>query len=193
MKICTIKLTGTAPLLLHSDRLSNPLDVLTKEIKTYTGKRKKTDEDHEAIARLEWTGGMYFDEKIGPYLPARNIKAMLISAAKKTKDGPKAKTGLIIAEDKVKLEYAGPRSIDGLWKDGRFTDMRSVGIMGSRTMRCRPVFQEWSCTFGVFYDPAVVDKADILRFAETGGRLVGLGDYRVECCGDFGRFDAQEA
>ena len=95
MDIVTIKLTGTAPILLHSDRLSNPLDSLTKEIKTYTGKRKKTDEDHAEIARLEWTGGMYYDEKTGPYLPARNIKAMLISAAKKTKDGPKAKTGLI--------------------------------------------------------------------------------------------------
>lgn len=192
MDTIKIRITGTAPLLVHSDRLANPLDPLTKEIKTYTGKRKKTDDDHLAIARLEWTGGMYYDDKIGPSIPGRNVKAMLITAAKKSKDGPKAKTGLIVSEDKIKLIYSGPRTLDAMWDDGRFTDMRCVGVMNARTMRCRPVFPEWAIEFSVIYDASVVDKADILRFCDVGGRLVGMGDYRVECCGDFGRFEACE-
>ena len=84
MNSVKIKIRGTSPLLMHSDRLSNPLDPLTKEIKTYTGKRKKTDDDFTEIARLEWVGGLYHDEKTGPYLPARNVKAMLIQAASRT-------------------------------------------------------------------------------------------------------------
>lgn len=189
MESIKIGVIGTSPLLMHSDRLANPLGALTKEIKTYTGKRKKTEEDHLEIARLEWMGGMYYDAKIGPYVPARNLKALLIEAAKKTKDGPKVRSGCVILEDKLRLEYDGPRDQEGLWKDGRFTDMRTVGVQSSRTMRCRPVFTEWSLEFTVVYDPAVVDPAEIIRFAETGGRLVGVGDYRPACGGDFGRFE----
>lgn len=193
MESIDIILTGTSPILLHSDRLANPLDAMTKQLKTLTGKKKKTDDDHLAIARQEWEGGLYFDEKIGPYLPARNIKAMLIGAAKKTKDGPKAKGGMIISTDKVPLFYTGPRTIKGLWDANTFADMRCVGVQQKRLMRCRPVFSEWSCRFTVVYDPSVIDRQDIIRFAETGGQLVGLGDYRVENCGDFGRFEAKEA
>lgn len=192
MESIKIRFNGTAPLLVHSDRLANPMDALTKAKKAVATKRKKTDEDFAEIARMEWEGGLYYDEKTGPYIPGRNVKAMLISAAKKSKDGPKAKTGMIVSEDKIKLIYSGPREIAALWKDGRFTDMRSVGQQKARIMRCRPIFPEWACEFTVIFDPGVVDKADILRFAETGGRLVGLGDYRVECCGDFGRFEVQE-
>lgn len=192
MDTIKIRITGTAPLLVHSDRLANPLDPLTKEIKTFTGKRKKTDDDHLAIARLEWTGGMYYDEKIGPFIPGRNIRAMLISGAKKTKDSTKAKAGMIVNEDKVKLIYSGPRKIEDMWDDGRFTDMRSVCVMKARTMRCRPVFPEWAIEFSVIYDPSVVDRSDILRFCDAGGRLVGMGDYRIEKGGDFGRFEACE-
>ena len=193
MNTVKIKLTGTSPILLHSDRLANPLDALTKEKKAVSTKRKKTDEDHAEIARLEWLGALYHDEKIGPYLPGRNIKAMLITAAKVTKDGPKAKRGLIIEQDKVKLLYDGPRDVAGLWKSGKFTDMRTVGQQQARIMRCRPVFPEWAVEFNVIFDASVVDKADILRFADAGGRLIGMGDYRVECCGDFGRFTVEEA
>ena len=189
MNSVKIKIRGTSPLLMHSDRLSNPLDPLTKEIKTYTGKRKKTDDDFTEIARLEWVGGLYHDEKTGPYLPARNVKAMLIQAAKKSKDGPKVKTGCTILEDKLPISYEGPREVKTLWSSGKFTDMRSVGVQGARCMRCRPIFQEWETTFTVIYDPAVVDKADLLRFAEVGGQVVQLGDYRPANGGDFGRFE----
>lgn len=193
MEQVKITITGTSPLLMHSDRLSNPLDPLTKEIKTYTGKRKKTDEDHLEIARLEWRGGMYYDPKIGPYIPARNIKAALIVAAKKSKDGPKMKTGATILESMCPLKYRGPRDIEKLWEDGNFADIRSVAVMSARTMRCRPVFTEWETTFTAVYDAAVVDKVDIVRFAETAGQLVGIGDYRPANGGDFGRFEVKEA
>lgn len=192
METVKIRLTGTAPILLHSDRMANPLDPLTKAKKAIATKRKKTDEDHLELAKMEWEGALYYDEKIGPFMPGRNIKAMIISAAKKTKDGVRAKTGLIISEDKIKLLYSGPREIKKMWEDGRFTDVRCVGQMKVRIMRCRPIFSDWALEFSVVYDPSVVDKADILRFADAGGRLVGLGDYRVECCGDFGRFEAEE-
>lgn len=193
MKQTTITITGRSPLLMHADTLANPLHPLKKEIATYTSKRKKTDDDHEMIAYLEWKAGMYYDAGTGPYIPGRMVKAALIRAATKTKEGPKVRSGLIVLNDKNRLEYTGTRDIDKMWKDGKHTDIRSVVVQRARTMRCRPIFSEWGTTVTVAYDESILDKADILRLFDTAGQLVGVGDYRPENGGDFGRFDAQEA
>lgn len=192
MQTLTVKITGTSDLIMHSDRLCNPLDPAKKEIATYTGKRKKTDADHEEIARLEWRAGMYYDDELGPHLPGRMIKAMLIGAAKKTKESPKVKSGLVVMSDKARLEYDGPRDPAKMWKSGAFTDIRSVVIQRARLMRCRPIFRNWSVTVEIIYDESVIDKADILRMFTTGGLMIGIGDYRPENSGDFGRFSVAE-
>lgn len=192
MKTITIKITGTSAILMHSDRLANPLDPLKKEMAAYTGKRKKTDDDHERIAYLEWKAAMYHDAKVGPYLPGRMIKAALIRGGTKTKDAPKIKTGLVVMTDRAKLIYTGPREIDTLWAAGTFTDMRSVVVQRARLMRCRPIFPEWSVVAEMVYDEAIIDKAHLLQIANTTGALVGMGDFRPEKGGDFGRFTAEE-
>jgi len=50
MAIIKLKVVGESPLLLQADTLVDPLNPLTKAHKEITSKRKKTDEDHEAIA-----------------------------------------------------------------------------------------------------------------------------------------------
>jgi hypothetical protein len=186
-----LKFIGTGPILMHSDRLVNRFDPLAKKFSAISGKRKKTDDDHEQLARIEWEGGLYLDDTVGPFLPGRMIKSALVGAAKKTKDGPKVKSGVLIMTDKAPLEYDGPRTIEKLWKDGRFADARSVVVQRSRIMRCRPIFNGWSAAFEVVFDPAVIDRADIVRISETCGALVGIGDYRPENGGDFGRFSVE--
>ena len=57
MKSIPVKITGSAALLMHSDRFANPLDPLAKAHKEMTGKRKKTDDDFIAIAKSEFIGG----------------------------------------------------------------------------------------------------------------------------------------
>ena len=76
-----IKLTGVSPLMVQSDRLANPLAPLSKELKQYTGKRTKTDEDHEMIYRLKWEGGLYHDGT-RPVMPGYALRAMIRSGAK---------------------------------------------------------------------------------------------------------------
>ena len=191
MNIVKIKLIGRTPTLMHSDRLANPFDPITKQLKALSGKRGKTEEDLLEIARVEWLGGMYYDEDLGPYIPGRNITSMLINAAKRSKEGKKVSAGLIINEDKIRLNYSGPRNPDEMWSDGRFTDIRTIKVQASRVARCRAIFCDWSLEFEVIYDPTVVEKTDIVKWAENAGKLIGLGDYRIEKSGTFGRFDVE--
>lgn len=187
-----LMLRGQSPLLMHSDRLVNPLDPIAIKIKELTSKKKKTEEDHRMIARLEWEGGMYFNEEIGPYLPAHALKACFARGGTKSKMGTKTKAGLYVYEDKVKLEYKGPRNLEGLWDDGNFVDMRPIVISGKRLMRCRPIFLDWKVQFDVWVDGAEIGIEDVLPIAKAAGHQCGIGDFRIEKGGGFGRFDVEQ-
>lgn len=183
----TITIAGTAPLLMHNSRLANPLDSAAKALKRVTGKRTKTDDDHEELARLEHAGSLYFDVDAGPYIPADNIWRCLYDAAKKSKRGPKVKEGVFIETDINPLAYRGPRDIDGLWKEESFRHLASAKVGMQRVMRCRPIFRDWRTDAAGVIDPNVIDLAELVQIAETAGHLIGLGDWRPR----FGRFVAE--
>lgn len=183
----TITLEGTAPLIMHNARLANPLDTASKAIKEYTSKRKKTDADHEAIARLEHAASLYLDPDVGPYLPGENVARCLIDGARITKAGVKVTRGVFIASDVNPLAYKGPRDADGLWSDENFRHIASVKVGQSRTMRCRPIFRQWRVQAEGTLDTGVLSLRELVAIAEEAGSMVGLGDWRPR----FGRFTVQ--
>lgn len=182
----SLVMTGTRPLLMHNSRLANPLDDATKAIRKYTTKRKKTDEDHEAIARLEHSGGLYLDKDFGPFVPGENIMRCLVDGAKLTRQGTAVTRGLLIKDDVCPLAYKGPRTADELWTQG-FKHMASVKISTSRTMRCRPIFWDWALEAKGTLDPSVLELEDLSTIATNAGLMVGLGDWRPR----FGRFEVE--
>ena len=135
-----IKLKGVTPLLMSSERCANPIDPLSKQIKELTGKRKKTDEDLEQIARLEWEGQLYMNGE-GPVIPGENVEAMIRDGAKFVRMGRNIQRGLQVVEQKIKLEYSGPRDIEGLWNQrDKFSDMRSVVLQKKKNHAVPPDF-----------------------------------------------------
>ncbi len=187
METLKLKFVGTGGLLMHSDRAMNLLDNLTKEFKALVGKRKKTDEDYEAIARVEWELGLYFDEEIGPYIPAINVEGCIRDGGKMEKRGEDVKKACQVLDDKIKLQYKGPRDVAGLW-DKKFYDIRTVGNQQNKVMRCRPSFRDWSIEFPVAYDPAIFNAEDLVRCAQLGGTYCGICDYTPR----FGRFSVEK-
>lgn len=184
MKNFTLEIEGTNSLLMHSSRLSNPLDPWAKALKKVSSKRTKVEEDYEEMSRLEFHGGMYLDPDIGPYIPGDNIYRSIWDAAKKSKSGVKIKEGVVITSDINKLEYDGPRTAEDLWPLPQHVHTASVKVGMARITRTRPQFPEWSVSFTGTFDPNIIDLADLQNISETAGLLIGLGDWRPR----FGRF-----
>lgn len=180
-----VRITGTRPLLMHSDKFADPLNPLTKAHKELTSKRKKTDEDHEAIAKSEWLGGLYIDDK-GPYLPGVNIEAALIGGGKLSKLGTQLKRSVGVMDERCYLQYDGPKDAEGLWSAG-FYDARSVKVQTARLMRYRPIFRKWSAVVEIAYDPDTINREQVIKCLEDGGQYCGVGDYRPK----FGRFTVE--
>lgn len=180
----TVEIEGIAPLLMHSARLADPLDEATKALAKVTGKRKKTDDDHTEVSRLEFLGSLYVSQEFGPFIPGQNLEAALFRGATRTKLGTALKSALLIPQNVNPLVYVGPRTPDELWKDPQFVHRASVKVGTSRVIRTRPVFPQWQVAFEGELDTEVVDPGAFESIVETAGRLVGLGDWRPR----FGRF-----
>ncbi len=91
-----LKITGTLPLLMCRGELANPFDPWTKSLAKQTSIRTKKDENHQEISRLKFMGSLYYDEKIGPFLPTDNFFKALQMAAAKTKKGQQVKSSVIV-------------------------------------------------------------------------------------------------
>lgn len=67
--ILQFHIRSTRPLLMQSETLANPLSPVTKGHKEVAGKRKKSEDDYLWLLHSEWKASMYYDAKLGPYLP----------------------------------------------------------------------------------------------------------------------------
>jgi hypothetical protein len=189
MKTRTYTIRGIGKgLLMHNERLADPLNKWTRAIAEISKKRTKTEDDHIEMGRREWFGAMYLNEDDQPIIPERCLEAMIRDGAKKEKQGKNVQSAAIVTEPAL-VRYPGPKTPDGLWADESFRLRASVGVSGKRVTRTRPLFPEWSVTFVVEYDENVLQARDIDRFIETAGRLVGIGDWRPK----YGRFEVENA
>jgi hypothetical protein len=73
-------------------------------------------------------------------------------------------------------------------------DVRPVVIAATkgRIARKRPCFQSWSLQFTIEYDEDEITAAMIQELLNYAGRRVGIGDFRPEKGGPFGRFLVSE-
>lgn len=184
MEILKVSIVGASPLMMHSDRLANPLLPETKAHKQLTAKRKKTDDDHMAIAHSEFISGAYFDPSIGFYIPGHCFDATFLNGAKLQKLGVIWKRGATVLTDRARLLHEGPDTPEKLWRDPQYIDCRGIRVGSSKIMRYRPVFHKWATDLEIAFDPDVIALGDVQKTIEDGGALIGVCEMRPR----FGRF-----
>lgn len=187
-----LTVTGTRPLLMHNVQLASPMNPYAKQLAALNRAKKsstRTDEDRLEIARVEWEGGLYFDDAVGPYVPASWVFKTILEGARLGRRGPLIEGGLLVEEMVHPLLYDGPRNVAKLWGDGTspFVDFRTVRVGQAKVDRCRPIFKDWSFEASLVVDPNVLDVSVLEEIATIAGKLKGIGDYRQQ----FGRFEVK--
>lgn len=185
-------------LVVHNERLADPLDTITRAIGAISKKRNKTIPDHEEIARLEWHGGLYTAKPIEaadgdlqipegavPTLPAWNMIRCLQDGAKRHKRGADVLRGIHPLVEHVPLEYDGPTDLTVMWKSGEFSLRKTVGVQRARTTRTRPIFYPWRAALPIELDPIVFDLDTVATLWSDAGRYAGIGEMRPV----YGRFE----
>lgn len=186
MKQIKVTWKGMTPLIMHSNQGVNPLHPLTKEMKKYTSKRKKTDEDYEIIADLEWESGLYWKDGIGCYIPAENVEATIRNGAKSIRKGSAIEKFISVEPLYIPFYYGEELNKEQLKADLKYRDVRIMKIKTASILRTRPRFDTWKIDFIINYEEKQIDLGSIVQSIDYAGKFVGLCDSRPK----YGQFVA---
>jgi hypothetical protein len=69
-------------------------------------------------------------------------------------------------------------------------DTRAVRIpsTGGRILCYRPSFNDWALDFTVYLDTEILTVKLLREIIDASGKRIGLGDFRPDCKGPFGKF-----
>lgn len=186
MKQLKVTWKGTTPLIMHSCQCVNPLHPIAKELKKYTSKRNKTDEDLKKISDLEWESGAYWKEGLGLYIPGENVEATLINGAKANKKGKDIEKYVDVCDLYIPFNYGEELTKEQLIQSFEYRDTRVMTVQRSKILRTRPRFDQWQIGFTVMYNEEKIDLETIVNAMEYAGQYVGLCDSRPK----YGKFVA---
>jgi hypothetical protein len=168
-----ITIKGTSPILMNAYpmmEINPPLDKRPKEEQAEFGAYRVPDgRDNE--------GELYY--------PAVNIQRCLVGAASfskgKGRSSLQKQTAACVI---VTPEYVlfGTRNYE--------IDTRPVVIPTTkgRVLRHRPRLNDWRLSFSIEYDPSLLKEKEMRQIVDDAGSRVGLGDFRPERKGPYGRF-----
>ena len=188
---CT--LTGVSPIITHN--LAAGLDTRSPaklEIASITKKRgsNRTESDDLRLIELECQNALYLDDGGRPTVPAAAVRAAIETGARKTKQGPNVREGMVVESNEFHYDTARYGStVEELGKSAQFTV--PVVVQRARILRTRAKFDTpWSIVAVVDVDDELVDGAMLATWLDTAGRRIGIGDWRPEKSGQYGRFTA---
>ena len=186
-----IKIVGISPIIMHSASGANPRHPLRLEASEITRRQgsNRTESDDAHLAEIETTLSFWLDANEMPTIPASAVRANIETAARKRRQGPQVREGLLVSEI-VAFEYDSEKYGETL-TELRQTTQFTVPVKVQRNMifRTRARFElPWALTFRVDVDDELVDEEQLRTWLDIGGRRIGLGDWRPEKSGIHGRY-----
>ena len=188
-------LAGVSPIIMHNGAAGlDTRSALSCEIATIAAKAggNRTEVDDQRLRQLECQRSLYLDADGRPTVPEAALRALIEAAARKTKQGSLVREGLMI--ESVTFGYDVERygeDIEDLSTRAQF--VAPVVVSRKRILRTRAKFDRpWSVVGVADVDPELVDRQKLTAWLALGGCRVGLGDWRPQTSGHYGRFSVEE-
>ena len=184
-----ITIEGTSPIIHHNGAAGldtrSPANIEKAEIARKRASNR-TESDEDRIRELECQIALWLDADGSPAIPAGAIRAVIETGARKLKQGPQVREGLVVESVDFHYDRNLGTTVEELGKSVQFTV--GVVVQRNRILRTRAKFDQWGATFIVDCDDELVDREQLEQWLDIGGRRIGLGDWRPEKSGQYGRF-----
>ena len=185
MKSVTVAIEGITPLLIH--RFTD-----AAQMQATSGTRSSISTDSES-SRDQAEEALYLDERGVSGIPQPNLFRCILDAGKFFKAGRSKvttqKSSLIPACVGIQ-ELFLPIESEGGWK----VDTRPVRIpaTGGRILRHRPCYDDWRLRFTADLEESLIGLNLFREIVDAAGTRIGLGDFRPDTKGPFGKFKVTE-
>lgn len=172
--VANLTIVGESPLIVHNWSEKSKKEMLDKQMKKATpGKAAKDPQkDYEDSLYVHPDGGYGF-----PSVGFKNAAVTACTSLNKAITKVAARQAFHVRGELVKIDgEPTPRE-----------DMVRVG-MGTADIRYRGEFRTWSATLTIEYNPLALSLEQIVNLFDHAGFGVGVGEWRPEKNGQFGRF-----
>lgn len=173
----TLMLVGDSPLIVHAWSEKAKRQMLDKQMKKASkGKEAKDPEaDYEACFYRTPTGAYGF--------PAIGVKSAMVGACRFVDMKMTEARGAFHIDGEMLTVIGNPRPRE---------DMVRIG-MGVADIRYRPEFPEWRVPVSIKFNSAVTSAEQIANLLNVAGFAIGIGEWRPERNGSYGRFHVGSA
>lgn len=188
-----VAIAGVSPLLMNNPQTVDPFNKFTRAKKAITAKRTaKTDDDLIELGNLETESKLYFDDKLGVYVPATWLtEAIICTGFGVAKIGrQKMRGGIFATQPKITLNYrskAKVKTVADVVGNPEFRHRMLLKQGQVRVPKDAPIFHDWSFATDLEYDDKIVDNSTLRRIVEHAALYGGFGDFRPT----FGRAKAE--
>lgn len=173
LQVTQIKIVGDSPLICHAWSTKAKTQMLDKQMKR--ARQKKDAKDPEK----DFEDSLYSLDGGGYGFPSVAFKSAMVGACRFAE-------GIKMTELRGALHILGEMvPIEG--EPTPREDMVRVG-MGTADIRYRGEFKQWSATLHIQFNAAIVSPEVIVNLLTLAGFGVGVGEWRPERNGSFGRF-----
>lgn len=174
-----VPIVGVSPLIVHKFSEKSK----RKMLDAMQGKKAAKDIRNP---KAEYEEAMYRLEKGGYGFPSVAFKAATVG-------GARFYSSITMTALRQYIFFGGDRGTEGemLVKIEGKPVMRedTVRLTGKSTdLRYRPEFFPWKATLHVLYVASMITQGSVVSLINAGGIGVGVGEWRPERNGDFGRF-----
>lgn len=167
-----LTLVGTSPLIMHKWSEKAKKQMAAKQSKEPKQGREPRD------PQRDYEDSIYHHPEGGYGFPTVGIKAAAVNAA--------VQADMFKTEARAAFHINGEMvKIDG--KPSMRTDM--VRIMGTSDLRYRAEFKKWKTTFTILYNTSLLKPEQIVNLFNLAGFGVGIGEWRPQKNGPYGRFE----
>jgi hypothetical protein len=173
-----VKIKGVSPLIQHAWDEKSRNQILD-------GKMKKKKVREVCDPEAEFKAAHHHTADGGYGVPAQAIKNAIIGVAHKDIGIEKTlvRKGVYILCDDPK-NIISMQCSEPLMRE----DFVRVG-QGSTDLRWRPEFQEWELTVEAELTDLFMNKETFVNLLDLAGSSAGIGEWRPEKGGDYGRFE----
>jgi len=185
MKHINVTIEGTTPLL--SNRFTDEAQMAATNGTRATAVGDKGSPKQQAEPKL------YLGHDGRPIIPQPNLFRCIIDAGKFFRNGRSKvttqKSSLIpacaeIEGMEIPIEHEEPWTVD--------TRPVRIPSTGGRILCHRPCFHDWKLSFTLKVDTEMISLKLMRDIVDAAGKRVGLGDFRPDCKGPFGKFVVTE-
>lgn len=161
---------------------------------------KQGKETADAYEKRTWQARIHVDSRGVPFMPAMSLKKALDAASAYLGKIPgernatytkRFKSGLLVTENLTLYSGGEPvKSVDDFEGEWLFLDAGGkAGAGGTRVKRRMPRLIDWKAEGQIHVIDEVITDDVLERALTDAGRFVGLGRFRPQSGGFYGRFN----